>query len=91
MVVYNSFEGAGNVKVAEVSSSNHVTTFDLNGRSDPAVSINGSDAYLVTYTSNDAGDLNIRSAHRPPLIANHAPAVSDAPGRGGFSIFSPRT
>jgi hypothetical protein len=62
VVVYNSLDGAGNVKVAEVSSSGTVTTFNVNGRGDPAVSINGFGDYLVTYTSSDGvpGGLNIR-------------------------------
>ena len=46
--------------VAEVSSSDKVTTLDAGARSNPVVSINGANQYLVTYTSNDGGDLNIR-------------------------------
>lgn len=49
------------VKVAEVSSSDHVlVTFDAGQRFDAAVSINGFDQYMLTYTSLDSGDLNIR-------------------------------
>jgi hypothetical protein len=46
--------------VAEVSASNQVTVFSAGNRVSPAVSINGAGQYLVTYTSNDSGDLNIR-------------------------------
>jgi hypothetical protein len=44
-----------------VSASNQVTIFDAGIRTNPVVSINGANRYLVTYTSNDAGDQNIRS------------------------------
>lgn len=48
-------------RVAEVSAIDAVlTTFDAGIRSSPAVSINGLNNYLVTYTSSDSGDLNIR-------------------------------
>ena len=33
---------------------------DAGNRADPSVSINGSGQYIVSYTSNDNGDLNIR-------------------------------
>jgi hypothetical protein len=52
--------GNNHVRVAEVSASNQVKIFDASLRSKPAVSINGANHYLVTYTSNDGGDLNIR-------------------------------
>jgi hypothetical protein len=48
------------VRVAEVSAFNHVTTFDAGVRFNPAVSINSANKYLVTYTSDDTGDFNIR-------------------------------
>jgi hypothetical protein len=40
-------------EVAEVSATNVVTTFDAGVRSNPAVSINGANNYLVTYNSDD--------------------------------------
>jgi hypothetical protein len=46
--------------LAEVSALNAVATFDMGQRFDPAVSIDASNNYLVTYTSIDSGDLNIR-------------------------------
>ena len=61
VVVYNGFdETSEHVRVAEVSASDTVTTFDAGVRSDPSVSINAAGQYVVTYTSNDGGDLNIR-------------------------------
>ena len=49
------------VKVAEVSALNQVlATHDAGPRFDAAVSINGLDDYLLTYTSFESGDLNIR-------------------------------
>jgi hypothetical protein len=48
------------VEVAEVSASNQVKTLDAGVRFNPAVSINGANKYLLTYTSDDSGDLNIR-------------------------------
>lgn len=61
VVVYNGYDQTSeHVRVAEVSTSDQVTTRDAGVRSDASVSINGADQYLVTYTSNDGGDLNIR-------------------------------
>jgi hypothetical protein len=61
VVVYNGYdETSEHVRVAEVSATDHVNTFDAGIRADAAVSINGAGRYLVTYTSNDGGDLNIR-------------------------------
>ena len=61
VVVYNGFDQTSeHVRVAEVSASDRVTTYDAGVRSDASVSINGAGQYLVTYTSNDGGDLNIR-------------------------------
>jgi len=61
VVVYNGFDQTSeHVRVAEVSASNQVTTLDAGVRSDASVSINASGQYLVTYTANDGGDLNIR-------------------------------
>ena len=61
VVVYNGFDQTSeHVRVAEVSASDQVTTFDAGVRSDASVSINGAGQYVVTYTSNDGGDLNIR-------------------------------
>ena len=37
-----------------------VVDHDAGTRTKPAVSINGANRYLVTYTANDQGDLNIR-------------------------------
>ena len=59
VVTYDDFIGAGVVQVAEVSSSNRVTTFSVSNRSNPSVSINGADNYLLTYTSSPFGDRNI--------------------------------
>jgi hypothetical protein len=49
------------VRVAEVAA-NGVVTADNDGgaRTEPAVSINAANKYLVTYTANDQGNLNIR-------------------------------
>lgn len=61
VVVYNGYDQTSrHVRVAEVSASNAITTYDAGIRSDPAVSINSAGQYVVTYTSNDGGDLNIR-------------------------------
>jgi hypothetical protein len=61
VVVYNGFDQTSeHVRVAEVSASDHVTTFDAGIRADAAVSINAAGQYVVTYTANDGGDLNIR-------------------------------
>jgi hypothetical protein len=61
VVVYNGFDQTSeHVRVAEVSASDRVTTYDAGVPSDASVSINGAGQYLVTYTSNDGGDLNIR-------------------------------
>ena len=61
VVVYNGFDQTSeHVRVAEVSASDRVTTYDAGVRSDASVSINGAGQYVVTYTSNDGGDLNIR-------------------------------
>ena len=61
VVVYNGNDQTSeHVRVAEVSASDSVTTFDAGVRSDPSVSINAAGQYVVTYTSNDGGDLNIR-------------------------------
>ena len=57
-----AYDTPGGVQVAEVTASNSVAAIRNAGASrfGPAVSINGADFYLLTYTSNDAGDLNIR-------------------------------
>lgn len=48
-------------RVAEVANNQVITSdVDAGARTLPAVSINGANKYLVTYTSNDSGDLNIR-------------------------------
>jgi hypothetical protein len=61
VVAYDSdFVLVPQVKVAEVSSSNVVTTLNAGSRFHPAVSINNSGQYLLTYTSEELGDLNIR-------------------------------
>ncbi|WP_165071864.1 hypothetical protein [Paludisphaera rhizosphaerae] len=61
VVVYNGFDQTSeHVRVAEVSSSNNITRYDAGIRSDASVSINSVGQYVVTYTSNDGGDLNIR-------------------------------
>jgi hypothetical protein len=61
VVAYDSsFLLVTSVKVAEVSASNAVTTRDSGVRFTPAVSINASDDYLLTYTAADGSDLNIR-------------------------------
>lgn len=61
VVVYNGFDQTSeHVRVAEVSSSNNITRLDAGIRSDASVSINSAGQYVVTYTSNDGGDLNIR-------------------------------
>jgi hypothetical protein len=63
VVAYDSTTNfiSNRVRVAEVSAFNTVTTLDAGVRSAPAVSINGFGDYLLTYTSNDNGDLNIRN------------------------------
>jgi hypothetical protein len=50
------------VRVTEVAPNNSIfANFDAgSSRFTPAVSINGAGQYLLTYTSNDSGDLNIR-------------------------------
>jgi hypothetical protein len=60
VVVFDSTVASTHVNVAEVSSTDKVKIFDAGQRFNAAVSINGFDNYIVTYTSNDAGDLNIR-------------------------------
>jgi hypothetical protein len=46
--------------VAEVSASNAITTLDAGQpRFGPAVSIDGFDNYIVTYSARDGLDLNI--------------------------------
>jgi hypothetical protein len=61
VVAYQSLTGgAFHSEVAEVASNNTIRTFDAGVRFVPAVSINGFDDYIVTYTSSDAGDANIR-------------------------------
>jgi hypothetical protein len=61
VVVYNGTVPAGaHALVAEVSASDKATILDAGNRADPSVSINGSGQYVVSYTSNDNGDLNIR-------------------------------
>jgi hypothetical protein len=62
VVAYQSFSSQPtHVRLAEVSASNTVVaTFDLGQRFDPAVSMDGANNYMLTYTSNDSGDLNIR-------------------------------
>jgi hypothetical protein len=61
VVTYNqSSSTSTHARVAEVSASDNVTRFDAGIRSNPVVSINRAGKYLVTYTSNDSGDLNIR-------------------------------
>src|SRR3954470_1713438 len=56
------YDRSGAVEVAEVNGFNTVTAIRNAGssRSGPAVSISGADFYLLSYTSNDAGDRNIR-------------------------------
>lgn len=60
VVAYETFFGGLRTRVAEVSSVNAITTFDAGLRSAPAVSINAANFYLVTYTSIDSGNANIR-------------------------------
>ncbi|WP_165066303.1 hypothetical protein [Paludisphaera rhizosphaerae] len=61
VVVYNGAVSTGtHALVAEVSATDKVTFHDAGNRIDPSVSINGSGQYLISYTSNDNGDLNIR-------------------------------
>lgn len=48
------------IKVAEVSAFNGVTTLDAGTRFSAAVSIGGADQYLLTYTSEILGELDIR-------------------------------
>lgn len=61
VVSYNSTaDNVTQVKVAEVSASGAVNTLSAGTRFGASVSINGADQYLLTYTSIDAGDLNIR-------------------------------
>jgi hypothetical protein len=56
------YDRSGAVEVAEVNGFNTVTAIRNAGSSrvGPAVSISGADFYLLSYTSNDAGDRNIR-------------------------------
>ena len=61
VVVYNGV--ANNTEhafVAEVTADDNETIIDAGNRTDPSVSINGSGQYVISYTSNDGGDLNIR-------------------------------
>ena len=61
VVVYDgSTQTSGQVQISEVSAFDHVSTFSAGVRSNPVVSIDGGNQYLITYTSNDGGDLNIR-------------------------------
>ena len=57
------------VLVAEVSSSNQITTVSAGAVSGPAVSINNSGQYLLTYTSTDVspiGEIDGRLGQLPP-------------------------
>jgi hypothetical protein len=60
VVAYQAFENGLRTKVGEVTAFNAVLTYDAGLRTTPAVSINGFDDYILTYTSSDAGDANIR-------------------------------
>jgi hypothetical protein len=60
VVAYESLSSGTRTKVAEVSAFNSVTTQDAGTRSAPAVSINAFGDYLLTYTSPDGSDQNIR-------------------------------
>jgi hypothetical protein len=60
VVVYDRTVTNTHVNVAEVSAVDTVHTFDAGARFNAAVSINGANKYLITYTSDDGGDLNIR-------------------------------
>ena len=61
VVSYTSVTGLlSRVKVAEVSASNSVTTLDAGPRFSAAVSIGGADQYLLTYTSEVLGAIDIR-------------------------------
>jgi hypothetical protein len=57
-----AYDRSGAVEAAELNGSNTVTAIRNAGSSrfGPAVSISGADFYLLSYTSNDAGDRNIR-------------------------------
>jgi hypothetical protein len=63
VVAYESIiKGIVHVEVTEVSGGNNPSgPFDAGPRRlGPAISVDALDRYLVTYTSNDGGDLNIR-------------------------------
>jgi hypothetical protein len=60
VVAYQTYENGLRTKVGEVTAFNAVLTYDAGLRTTPAVSINGFDDYILTYTSSDAGDANIR-------------------------------
>ncbi|WP_422924386.1 hypothetical protein [Singulisphaera sp. PoT] len=60
VVAYQSFSNIFRNKVAEVSASNQVTTIDAGAGGHAVVSMNIYGDYILTYTSSDAGDANIR-------------------------------
>jgi hypothetical protein len=63
VVAYNTLvPGINQVEVTEVSALNNVSgPFDAGARrGEPAISIDAANNYLLTYTSDDAGDLNVR-------------------------------
>jgi hypothetical protein len=59
-----SYDSAGllttDVKVAEVSAFDQVRTLDAGVRFDPYVSINAFDQYILTYTAETFGSIDIR-------------------------------
>jgi hypothetical protein len=62
VVAYETDTPSGShIRVVEVTASDVVLPpIDAGARFSPAVSINGVNKYLLTYTAVDAGDLNIR-------------------------------
>ena len=61
VVVYNGVaNNSEHAFVAEVTANDKETVFDAGNRADPSVSINASGQYIISYTSNDNGDPNIR-------------------------------
>jgi hypothetical protein len=60
VLVYDGSTSTAGVQVAEVSASDHVSIFSAGDRRGASVSINPSNQYLITYTSTDGVDRNIR-------------------------------
>jgi hypothetical protein len=64
VVVYDSPQFLSpQVNVAEVSPTGTVTTFNAGPRFGPSVSINQFNQYVVTYTGETFGEINILQRH----------------------------